>query len=153
MKGRHTIGAAGMSTDDILLGLGLVIVLAIASRLVADRFRVPAIVLLLPVGFVAGVITDDVHPSDLFGSTFTPLVDLGVGLILFEAGLRLRFEELGAGVRGSSHSRVSPWRPRSSSGWHGGYPQCSERFWLCRAQPWCCLCLRSCGPRTGCDRF
>jgi NhaP-type Na+/H+ or K+/H+ antiporter len=88
-----------MSTNDILTGLGVVIVLAIASRLVADRFRVPAIVLLLPVGFVAGIITDDVHPDNLFGSTFTPLVDLGVGLILFEAGLRLRFDELGGGAR------------------------------------------------------
>ncbi len=88
-----------MSTNDILTGLGLVIVLAIASRLVAERFRIPAIVLLLPVGFVAGVITDDVHPDALFGSTFQPLVSLGVGLILFEAGLRLRIADLGAGVR------------------------------------------------------
>jgi NhaP-type Na+/H+ or K+/H+ antiporter len=88
-----------MSTNDILTGLGLVIVLAIASRLLADRFRIPAIVLLLPVGFVAGVITDDVHPDALFGSTFQPLVSLGVGLILFEAGLRLRIADLGAGVR------------------------------------------------------
>lgn len=88
-----------LSTNDILLGLGLVIVLAIASRLFADRFGLPAIVVLLPVGFVAGVITDDVHPDKLFGATFTPLVDLGVGLILFEAGLRLRFQELGGGIR------------------------------------------------------
>ncbi|MGH2925056.1 MAG: cation:proton antiporter [Solirubrobacterales bacterium] len=88
-----------MSTNDILTGLGLVIVLAIASRLVAERFRIPAIVLLLPVGFVAGAITDDVHPDALFGSTFQPLVSLGVGLILFEAGLRLRIADLGAGVR------------------------------------------------------
>jgi hypothetical protein len=36
-----------MSTNDILTGLGLVIVLAIASRLVAERLRIPAIVLLL----------------------------------------------------------------------------------------------------------
>ena len=88
-----------LSTDSILLGLGLVIVLAIASRLFADRFGLPAIVVLLPVGFVAGAITDDVHPDKLFGATFTPLVDLGVGLILFEAGLRLRFQELRGGIR------------------------------------------------------
>ncbi len=88
-----------MSTNDILAGLGLVIVLAIASRLLAERFRIPAIVLLLPVGFLAGAITDDVHPDALFGSTFQPLVSVGVGLILFEAGLRLRIADLGAGVR------------------------------------------------------
>jgi NhaP-type Na+/H+ or K+/H+ antiporter len=89
-----------LSTDAILTGLGLVIVLAIASRIVADRLGLPAIVLLLPVGFVAGIVTDDVHPDKLFGDAFTPLVDLGVGVILFEAGLRLRFHELRGGIRG-----------------------------------------------------
>jgi NhaP-type Na+/H+ or K+/H+ antiporter len=88
-----------LSTNAILTGLGLVIVLAIASRLLADRLGLPAIVVLLPVGFVAGIVTDDVHPDKLFGATFTPLVDLGVGLILFEAGLRLRFHELRGGIR------------------------------------------------------
>ena len=88
-----------LSTDEILTGLGLVIVLAIGCQLLAARLRIPAIVLLLPVGFVTGAITDDVNPTSLFGATFTPLVDLGVGLILFEAGLRLRFDELRGGIR------------------------------------------------------
>jgi NhaP-type Na+/H+ or K+/H+ antiporter len=89
-----------LSTNEILTGLGLVIVLAIACRLLAERFRIPVIVLLLPVGFLAGAATEDVHPEALFGATFQPLVSLGVGLILFEAGLRLSLDELGAGVRG-----------------------------------------------------
>lgn len=88
-----------LSSDAILLGLGLVIVLAIACRLVAERIGIPAIVLLLPVGFIAGAITEDVHPDALFGETFQPLVSLGVGLILFEAGLRLSLHELRGGVR------------------------------------------------------
>jgi len=88
-----------MSTDQILLGLGLVIVLALACELVAARTRLPAIVLLLPVGFVAGAVTNDVHPNALFGATFQPLVSLAVGLILFEAALRLRFDELREGAR------------------------------------------------------
>ncbi len=89
-----------MSTNEILTGLGLVIVLALGCELLASRTRLPAIVLLLPVGFIAGAATSDVHPSTLFGATFEPLVSLGVGLILFEAGLRLRFEELRQGLRG-----------------------------------------------------
>ena len=89
-----------LSTDQILKGLGLVIVLALASRLVSSRVRLPAIVLLLPVGFAAGAATDDVHPDALFGNAFQPLVSLGVGLILFEAGLRLRLDELRGGTRG-----------------------------------------------------
>jgi hypothetical protein len=54
-----------------------VIVLAIACQLFAARLRLPAIVLLLPVGFIAGAITSDVHPDNLFGGTFQPLVSLG----------------------------------------------------------------------------
>ena len=91
-----------LSTDQILKGLGLVIVLALASQLVSRRLRLPAIVLLLPVGFVAGAATDDVHPDALLGDAFQPLVSLGVGLILFEAGLRLRLNE----VRGRSRRVV-----------------------------------------------
>jgi NhaP-type Na+/H+ or K+/H+ antiporter len=91
-----------LSTDQILKGLGLVIVLALASQLVSRRLRLPAIVLLLPVGFAAGAATDDVHPDALLGDAFQPLVSLGVGLILFEAGLRLRLDE----VRGRTRSVV-----------------------------------------------
>src|SRR4051795_5241430 len=91
--------AQAVSANEILAGLGLVIVLAVGSQLLADRFRLPAIVLLLPAGFVAGALTDDVHPDALFGAAFQPIVSLGVGLILFEAGLRLRFDELAGGVR------------------------------------------------------
>src|ERR671922_1053176 len=91
---RTTSGRDMLSTDQILKGLGLVIVLALASQLVSRRLRLPAIVLLLPVGFAAGAATDDVHPDALFGNAYQPLVSLGVGLILFEAGLRLRLDEV-----------------------------------------------------------
>jgi len=84
-----------MSTDDVLLGLGLVIVLAVGSQLVAGRLRLPAIVVLLPVGFLAGIATDDVHPDALLGALYQPFVSLAVGLILFEAGLRLSVREIG----------------------------------------------------------
>ena len=87
-----------LPSDEILTGLGVVIVLALSCRMVAHVTRLPAIVLLLPVGFLAGAVTDDVHPDALFGNAFQPLVTLGVGLILFEAGLRLRFHELGGGA-------------------------------------------------------
>ena len=88
-----------LTTNEILTGLGLVVVLAIACQLAAARLRLPAIVLLLPAGFVAGILTDDVDPTKLLGGAFQPFVSLGVGLILFEAGLRLRLHELSGGVR------------------------------------------------------
>ncbi len=89
-----------LSPDQILGGFALVIVLALGCELVAARTRLPAIVLLLPAGFIAGAITDTTHPALLFGDTFEPVfVSLGVGLILFEAGLRLRFDELEGDAR------------------------------------------------------
>lgn len=87
-----------MTTDEILFGLGLVLVLAVASQLFAQRLGLPAIVVLLPVGFLAGVATDDVHPDNLLGDLYQPFVSLAVGIILFEAGLRLSFSEVALGT-------------------------------------------------------
>jgi NhaP-type Na+/H+ or K+/H+ antiporter len=91
---------AAITTNQALFGLGLVIVIAIGCRLVANWLRIPAIVLLLPAGFIAGAATDYVQPDILLGPIYQPFVSLAVGLILFEAGLRLRFDELEEGVRG-----------------------------------------------------
>jgi NhaP-type Na+/H+ or K+/H+ antiporter len=88
-----------MSTNQILFGLALVLVLAVSSQLLARVLGVPALVILLPAGFAAGVATDDVHPDNLLGSLYQPFVAIAVGVILFEAGLRLSFEEVVPAVR------------------------------------------------------
>jgi NhaP-type Na+/H+ or K+/H+ antiporter len=90
---------AVLSTNEILAGIGLVIVLAVGSQLVAAVLRLPAIVILLPVGFVAGILTDDVHPSSLLGPLYQPFVSVAVGVILFEAGLRLSFRDVRPRIR------------------------------------------------------
>jgi NhaP-type Na+/H+ or K+/H+ antiporter len=87
-----------LSSDDVLLGLGLVLVLAVTAQLLARRLRIPAIVVLLPTGFLAGVATDDVHPDQLLGQLYQPFVSIAVGVILFEAGLRLSFAEVAQGL-------------------------------------------------------
>jgi NhaP-type Na+/H+ or K+/H+ antiporter len=88
-----------MSTNQVLFGLGLVLVLAVGSQLVARPLKAPAIVVLLPAGFLAGIATDDVHPDKLLGPLYQPFVSIAVGVILFEAGLRLSLEEVVPGVR------------------------------------------------------
>ncbi len=92
--------SSGVSTNDLLTGIGLVVVLAVGSQLIAGRLRLPAIVLLLPAGFLAGMATNDVHPDVLLGELYQPFVSVAVGVILFEAGLRLSFHELEASLRG-----------------------------------------------------
>jgi NhaP-type Na+/H+ or K+/H+ antiporter len=88
-----------VSSDDVLLGLGLVLVLAVGAQLAARLTRLPAIVVLLPVGFVAGAATDVVHPDQLLGDLFQPFVSIAVGVILFEAGLRLSFAGVAPSMR------------------------------------------------------
>ena len=83
-----------MTSSQIFIGLGLTFALAVACQITATRFCLPAIVLLLPVGFVAGAATSTVNPNKLFGSTFSALVSLAVAIILFDAGLNLDFRKL-----------------------------------------------------------
>jgi NhaP-type Na+/H+ or K+/H+ antiporter len=88
-----------LSTNALLLGIGLVLVLAVGSQVMAKALRLPAIVVLLPVGFIAGILTHDVHPADLLGSLYQPFVSVTVGVILFEAGLRLSFRDVTPRIR------------------------------------------------------
>ena len=91
---------APLSSNDVLLGLGLVLALAVGSQLVGRWLSLPAIVVLLPAGFLAGAATNDVHPQELLGVLYQPFVSLAVGIVLFEAGLRLSFDEIAPRVRG-----------------------------------------------------
>jgi NhaP-type Na+/H+ or K+/H+ antiporter len=78
-----------VTTDQILTGIGLTLVLAVGCQVAAGRLHVPALILLLPTGFTAGALTDTVHPDQLLGPAFEPLVSLSVAVILYDAGLSL----------------------------------------------------------------
>ena len=83
-----------MTTNQILIGVGLILALAAGSQVLASRLRIPAIIVLLPAGFVAGALTSDVNPQDLLGPAFEPLVSLSVAVILYDAGLSLDMRKL-----------------------------------------------------------
>jgi NhaP-type Na+/H+ or K+/H+ antiporter len=46
-----------VSIDQVLLGVGLILVLAVGSQVLASRLRIPALIILLPAGFTAGALT------------------------------------------------------------------------------------------------
>ena len=92
-----------MSTDQILFGVGLILVLAVGSQVVASRLRIPALIILLPAGFTVGALTTDVNPDRLLGAAFQPLVSLAVAVILYDSGLALQWGK----VRGRAR-RVVP---------------------------------------------
>jgi len=73
----------------------------IAAQVLAARLRIPAIVLLLALGFLVGPVSGWLHPSRDFGPNLRPLIGLAVAIVVFEGGLALDFRELraaGAGV-------------------------------------------------------
>ena len=83
-----------MTASEVFVGLSLILALAVASQVVAARVGVPAIIVLLPVGFLAGALVPSVNPDKLFGVAFEPLVSLAVAVILFDGGLDLVLREL-----------------------------------------------------------
>jgi hypothetical protein len=108
-----------LSTDETLKGLGIVIVLALACRLVSARLRLPAIVLLLPVGFVGALVVADLIREDsgflaitvIYGLTAAPVARLlglagaGKSVVLVVGGnvwaraIALALKSAGLGVR------------------------------------------------------
>jgi NhaP-type Na+/H+ or K+/H+ antiporter len=117
-----------VTTDQVLFGVGLILVLAVGSQVLAGRLRIPAIIILLPAGFITGALTTDVNPERLLGAAFQPLVSLAVAVILYDSGLALAWGK----VRGRAR-RVVPrlviWGCRSRA--------CSARWpraccWACR---------------------
>jgi NhaP-type Na+/H+ or K+/H+ antiporter len=83
-----------VTTDQVLFGVGLILVLAVGSQVLASRLRIPALIILLPAGFTAGALTTDVNPERLLGAAFQPLVSLAVAVILYDAGLALDLGKL-----------------------------------------------------------
>jgi NhaP-type Na+/H+ or K+/H+ antiporter len=88
-----------VTTNQVLFGLALTVVLAVGSQVLARSLRIPALIVLLPVGFAAGAMTDDINPDHLLGAAFQPLVSLAVALILFDAGVGLDLRKLGGHTR------------------------------------------------------
>ncbi|MDF6041487.1 cation:proton antiporter [Streptomyces sp. JH14] len=83
-----------MTTNQVLIGVGLTLVLAVGSQILAGRLRIPALIVLLPVGFAAGALVDELDPQRLLGPAFSPLVSLAVAVILYDAGLGLDLRKL-----------------------------------------------------------
>ncbi|MGB3542605.1 cation:proton antiporter [Rubrivirga sp.] len=76
-----------------LVTIAAVVVLGIGAQWLAWRTKFPSILLLLGFGFLAGPVTGFLPQEALQGEWLFPFVSLAVGIILFEGGLTLRFDE------------------------------------------------------------
>ena len=80
---------------DDATAIAIIVAAAVGSRIVARALRIPAIVPLLAAGVLLGpYVIDAFDPDELFGDLIDPMVELAVGVILFEGSLLLRREEL-----------------------------------------------------------
>ncbi|GAB3678793.1 cation:proton antiporter [Salinisphaera aquimarina] len=79
-----------------------IVALGVFSQWIAWSLKIPAIVMFLVSGVVAGPVLGILNPSDDIGPVLSPLVGLSVAVILFEGGLSLRlheFKEAASGVK------------------------------------------------------
>lgn len=89
-----------MTENYIALTIAAIFVVGLACQWVAWRLRLPAILLLLLMGVVAGPLTGLLNPDALMGDLLFPMVSLAVAVILFEGSLTLNFKE----IRGVSYT-------------------------------------------------
>lgn len=73
----------------VMLAIAIVVGLATVCQVLAPRLRVPSLILLLPVGFLLGVVAPQLRLDVLLGPAWPVMVDLVVAIILFHGGLEL----------------------------------------------------------------
>lgn len=78
-----------LSQGDIMLAAALVFGLATACQIVAPILRIPALILLLPIGFIFGLVAPQFQADTILGPAFPVMVDLMVAVILFQGGMQL----------------------------------------------------------------
>ncbi len=83
-----------MSSESLLIGLALVVILSVIARLFGGLAKIPVIVPLLVVGVIAGTsVAGVIEPDKLLGDSLGPFIQIVVALILFEGALGLRFAQ------------------------------------------------------------
>jgi len=80
--------------EDPTLVIALAVATGIAAQIVSARLRIPAILPLLLIGFLAGPVLGFVAPDAVFGDLLFPGVSMGVAVILFEGALTLRLADI-----------------------------------------------------------
>lgn len=80
---------SSLSPGQIMLAAALIFGLVTASQIIAPRLRIPALILLLPAGFLLGLAAPQFRMDSVLGPVFPVVVDLVVAVILFHGGLEL----------------------------------------------------------------
>lgn len=85
---------------DPVTTLAIVGALGVGSQLLAWRLNIPAIVLMLVSGVVAGPVLGLINPMRDLGEITSAMISIAVAVILFEGGLTLNFKTLSDASKG-----------------------------------------------------
>lgn len=77
----------------LVITLVLIVGMGIAAQWLAWYWRIPAIVILIAFGLLAGPLLGWIDPSQDLGRLLDPIIALGTAVILFEGGMNLELHE------------------------------------------------------------
>jgi len=80
--------------NNLVVSFASIPIIGVIAQWFAWRLRLPAIVILLFSGFIAGPVLHFLDPDALMGEMLFPFVSLSVAIILFEGGLSLKLADL-----------------------------------------------------------
>ena len=78
----------------LVIAFSGVCALGIVSQWIAWRLRLPSILMLLITGILVGPVLGWIDPDVIFQQILFPIVSLSVAIILFDGGLKLKFEDI-----------------------------------------------------------
>ena len=94
--------------DHPIVALPVIVALGLLAQLLAARWRIPAILPLLLIGFLLGPVSHVLAPGAvLTGQGLSLMTSLAIAVILFEGGLTLRFSDLSG--HGQAVRRLITW--------------------------------------------
>ncbi|ARS91048.1 cation:proton antiporter [Natrarchaeobaculum aegyptiacum] len=74
--------------------IAIILALGVASRVLADRLRIPSVLFLIFAGIAIGPEVLGIVSSETFGGGLSAMVGVSVAIILFEGGYHLHLEKL-----------------------------------------------------------
>ena len=83
------------SESELPLTIAIILSLGVGGQWLANRLRIPGVLLLLTSGILVGPVFHIIDPVEEFGTDILfPVVGLAVGLLLYEGGLGLKIDRL-----------------------------------------------------------
>ena len=80
-------------SEFLLFGFAAIFALGLISHWLAWKFKLPALLLLLLFGFLAGPATGLLEPDVILGELLAPVMAISVGMMLFLSGFELPLQE------------------------------------------------------------